>query len=284
MPSTGETTWGLHFVPPHLFPGLSFYIQSKVFPRPSPFLYLKRLENGRTEGGAVLYFGGDRRFPALGTHRRTLALETGAFKSKRQRPVAPPALPNPARLPEKQRQPCPRLELLGHICIPFSSPEQHKGRGERQERIAGAGLCQASPLPSSLINNSPWSCVYRDEEGKGRRKHGPSFWLLCLLGAWFPERARFGKHLRTLNLAKVRADLGFFFVLLSCRRPHSKGFFPQKMRRPHPNHPTLGASARKKGAGKRDCCSRPAQPLPDKSAAGMGCFGAPGAYCSSANS
>lgn len=158
--------------------------------------------------------------------------------------VAPPALPNPARLPEKQRQPCPRLELLGRIRIPFSSPDQHKGCTERQECIAQAGLCQASQLPSLLTTHSPWSCIYRDEEGKGR-KHSTSCWLLRLLGAWLPEHIRLGKHL--LNLAKAqRAN----FSPAELQAATFKGVFPQKTRGPHPNHPTLRASATKNGLGK----------------------------------
>lgn len=96
------------------------------------------------------------------------------MKSERQWPVAPPALPNPARLPGKQRQPCPRLALPGRICIPLSSPEQHKGCAGRQEHIAGAGVCQASQQPPALTNNPPPSPVAGAGERKGRKRESPT--------------------------------------------------------------------------------------------------------------
>lgn len=105
-------------------------------------------------------------------------------------------------------------------------------------------------------------------EVKGK-KHSTSCWLLCLLGAWFPEHARLGKHLHVLYLAKVqRADFS----------PAELHAAP-KDEVVSPKSPYAPSICKKERAGKRDCYSQPAQPLPDKSdaaAAGMGCFGTPG--------
>lgn len=135
-------------------------------------------------------------------------------------------------------------------------------------------MCQASQLPPLLINNSPWSCIYRDEEEKGR-KHSTSRQLLCLFGAWFPEHACLRKHLHVLNLAKVQiADL----------RPAELQAVP-KDEVVSPKSPYAQSICKKERAGKRDCYSQPVQLLPDKSdaAAGMGCSGTLGLVVPSAN-
>lgn len=160
------------------------------------------------------------------THCRTRSV-----KSKWHWPVASPALPNP----EKQSQPCPGLELLSPIHIPFFSPDPHKGCSERQERGAGVGLCQASQGPSWLINNCPWSCIYL----WGWRRGGCASCRPLSLLAWFMEHPCLGFKAWFKEMIFIPAELQVF-----------KGVFPQKMRWAHPNHPVLRASATKSGLGK----------------------------------
>lgn len=98
-------------------------------------------------------------------------------------------------------------------------------------------MCQASQVPSWLINNSPWSCIYL----WGWRRGGcTSCRPLSLLGAWFMEHPRLGKHFYMLNLVRFKE-----LIFSPAELQVFKGVFPQKTRWGHPNHPVLRASATK---------------------------------------
>lgn len=172
---------------------------------------------------------------------------------------------------DKQSQPCPRWapQLYPHpILLP--------GAAQRLQPEAGAHprgcLVPGKAAPPRLINNSPCSCIYRDGKGRGDgTAQVVSF--PCLL----PASQSLGKHRDVLNLAKIP---GF-----SPTELHSKGFSPK--RRGGITRVSLHLQ-RKDGLGKGSaihipCQMNPEKSLPDKSdAAGVGCFGTPGLYCSSA--
>lgn len=150
---------------------------------------------------------------------------------------------------------------------PLSSLQQHKGCAGRQERIAGAGLCQASQLPPSLTNNPPSSPVSGAGERKGRKRESPAPLPAQCVDPGAPRQTP----------ADAPSGEQRFLVLLSSRQP-------RKTRWSHPNPPG-SEHPRQRGGWEKGLLLMAGAPSPDQpgAAAGVGCFGTPGASSSSAN-